>query len=78
MTTLVQLDGAARWFGAGHTEVVALHPTDLSVAGGELIAVMGPSRFGEDHTALPGRRARPAEPGSRARGEPGRGSHECS
>jgi putative ABC transport system ATP-binding protein len=47
LTTLVQLDGAARWFGAGHTEVLALHPTDLSVAGGELLAVMGPSGSGK-------------------------------
>jgi putative ABC transport system ATP-binding protein len=44
---LVQLEGAARWFGAGHTEVVALHPTDLSVAAGELLAVMGPSGSGK-------------------------------
>ena len=47
MTILVQLEGAARWFGAGHTEVVALHPTDLSVAAGELLAVMGPSGSGK-------------------------------
>ena len=47
MTVLVQLDGAGRWFGAGHTEVVALHPTDLSVAAGELLAVMGPSGSGK-------------------------------
>jgi putative ABC transport system ATP-binding protein len=47
MTTLVQLEGAARSFGSGHTEVVALHPTDLSVAAGELLAVMGPSGSGK-------------------------------
>jgi len=47
VTTLVQLDGAARWFGAGHTEVVARHPTDRSVASGELLAVMGPSGSGK-------------------------------
>ena len=47
MTALVHLEGAGRWFGAGHTEVVALHPTDLSVAVGELIAVMGPSGSGK-------------------------------
>lgn len=47
MTTLVQLEGAARWFGSGHTEVVALHPTDLSVAAGELVAIMGPSGSGK-------------------------------
>ncbi len=47
MSTLVQLEGAARSFGSGHTEVVALHPTDLSVAAGELLAVMGPSGSGK-------------------------------
>jgi putative ABC transport system ATP-binding protein len=47
MTTLVELDGAARWFGAGHTQVTALHPTSLSVAAGELLAVMGPSGSGK-------------------------------
>jgi putative ABC transport system ATP-binding protein len=47
MTTLVQLEGAARWFGAGHTEVVALHPTNLSVSAGELVAIMGPSGSGK-------------------------------
>ncbi len=47
MTTLVELRGAARWFGAGHTEVVALHPTDLAVQAGELLAVMGPSGSGK-------------------------------
>jgi putative ABC transport system ATP-binding protein len=47
MTTLVELDGAARWFGAGHTQVTALHPTSLTVDAGELLAVMGPSGSGK-------------------------------
>jgi len=47
MTTLVQLEGAARRFGSGHTEVTALHPTSLSVESGELLAVMGPSGSGK-------------------------------
>jgi putative ABC transport system ATP-binding protein len=47
MTTLVELDGAARWFGAGHTQVTALYPTSLKVATGELLAVMGPSGSGK-------------------------------
>jgi len=47
MTTLIQLVGAARRFGSGHTEVTALHPTSLSVEGGELLAVMGPSGSGK-------------------------------
>ncbi|HET9853130.1 MAG TPA: ABC transporter ATP-binding protein [Candidatus Limnocylindrales bacterium] len=47
MTTLVQLEGATRWFGAGHTQVTALHPTSLAVEAGELLAVMGPSGSGK-------------------------------
>jgi putative ABC transport system ATP-binding protein len=47
MTALVELRGATRWFGAGHTEVVALHPTDLVAHAGELLAVMGPSGSGK-------------------------------
>jgi putative ABC transport system ATP-binding protein len=47
MTTLVELDGAARWFGSGHTQVTALHPTSLTVSSGELLAVMGPSGSGK-------------------------------
>jgi putative ABC transport system ATP-binding protein len=47
MTTVVQLEGAARRFGSGHTEVTALHPTNLSVEAGELLAVMGPSGSGK-------------------------------
>ena len=47
MTIMVQLDGATRWFGSGHTEVVALRPTDLTVNVGELVAVMGPSGSGK-------------------------------
>jgi putative ABC transport system ATP-binding protein len=47
MTTLVELDGTARWFGAGHTQVTALHPTSLAVEAGELLAVMGPSGSGK-------------------------------
>ena len=45
--TLVQLDGAARSFGTGHTQVVALHPTSLTVDAGELVAIMGPSGSGK-------------------------------
>jgi putative ABC transport system ATP-binding protein len=47
MTTLVELQGAARRFGSGHTEVTALHPTTLAVSAGELLAVMGPSGSGK-------------------------------
>ena len=44
---IVKLDFAARWFGTGHTRVVALHPTTLSVVSGELLAVMGLSGSGK-------------------------------
>jgi putative ABC transport system ATP-binding protein len=47
MTVLVELQDAGRSFGSGHTEVVALQPTNLSVAAGELLAVMGPSGSGK-------------------------------
>lgn len=47
MTTLVELDRAARSFGSGHTEVVALHPTSLEARAGELLAIMGPSGSGK-------------------------------
>src|SRR5215217_5578189 len=46
-TATVRLEGAARRFGSGHTEVVALHPTNLTVSPGELVAVMGPSGSGK-------------------------------
>ena len=45
--TVVELDAATRWFGSGHTQVTALHPTSLTVAEGELLAVMGPSGSGK-------------------------------
>jgi len=47
MTTLIKLDGAARRFGSGHTEVTALYPTSLSVEAGVFLAVMGPSGSGK-------------------------------
>jgi putative ABC transport system ATP-binding protein len=43
----VQLIGAGRVHGSGHTQVTALHPTDLTVSAGELVAVMGPSGSGK-------------------------------
>jgi len=47
MTTMVELEGATRSFGQGHTAVVALHPTDMRVAAGEFVAIMGPSGSGK-------------------------------
>ena len=46
-TPIVELLGAARSFGTGHTEVVALHPTHIAVNAGELVAIMGPSGSGK-------------------------------
>jgi putative ABC transport system ATP-binding protein len=45
--SVVELRGAGRSFGTGHTEVVALHPTNLAVEAGELLAIMGPSGSGK-------------------------------
>ena len=46
-TAAVELRGVGRVFGSGHTQVVALQPTELSVRHGELVAVMGPSGSGK-------------------------------
>lgn len=46
-TPVVELGGASRSFGHGHTAVVALHPTDLRVGAGEFLAIMGPSGSGK-------------------------------
>jgi putative ABC transport system ATP-binding protein len=43
----IELVAASRVYGAGHTMVTALHPTDLTVGHGELVAVMGPSGSGK-------------------------------
>jgi putative ABC transport system ATP-binding protein len=47
VTRPIELEAAERRFGTGHTEVVALHPTTLGVARGELLAIMGPSGSGK-------------------------------
>lgn len=43
----IALVEASRTYGSGHTAVTALHPTDLVVRRGELVAVMGPSGSGK-------------------------------
>jgi len=43
----IELRAVSRTFGTGHTTVVALQPTDISVRQGELVAVMGPSGSGK-------------------------------
>jgi putative ABC transport system ATP-binding protein len=47
MTAAVELHEVRRAFGEGHTQVVALHPTSLSVNAGEFVAIMGPSGSGK-------------------------------
>jgi putative ABC transport system ATP-binding protein len=47
MTPVVELEGVTREFGEGHTRVVALHPTSLTVGAGEFVAIMGPSGSGK-------------------------------
>jgi putative ABC transport system ATP-binding protein len=47
VTVAVELHEVSRAFGEGHTRVVALQPTSLSVNTGEFIAIMGPSGSGK-------------------------------
>lgn len=47
MTVAVELHEVSRAYGEGHTRVVALQPTSLSVNTGEFIAIMGPSGSGK-------------------------------
>jgi putative ABC transport system ATP-binding protein len=47
MTGVLELRQVSRTYGAGAAEVHALRDVDLSVAAGELVAVMGPSGSGK-------------------------------
>jgi ABC-type lipoprotein export system ATPase subunit len=47
MTAVLELRRVSKAYGQGPTEVQALREVDLSVDGGELVAVMGPSGSGK-------------------------------
>jgi len=47
MTMALELRGVSKIYGSGHAEVHALREVNLSVSGGELVAVMGPSGSGK-------------------------------
>jgi putative ABC transport system ATP-binding protein len=47
MTTLLELRQVSKVYGSGPAQVQALREVDLSVDGGELVAVMGPSGSGK-------------------------------
>ena len=47
MTSALELRQVSKTYGSGPTEVHALREVDLSVEGGELVAVMGPSGSGK-------------------------------
>jgi putative ABC transport system ATP-binding protein len=47
MTAVLELCQVSKVYGSGPTEVQALREVDLSVRGGELVAVMGPSGSGK-------------------------------
>ncbi len=47
MSNAVELHDVSRAFGEGHTRVVALHPTTMTVDAGEFVAIMGPSGSGK-------------------------------
>jgi putative ABC transport system ATP-binding protein len=47
MTVMLELRGVSKVYGSGAAEVHALRAVNLSVSGGELVAVMGPSGSGK-------------------------------
>ena len=47
MTVMLEMRGVSKVYGSGADEVHALRDVNLSVRGGELVAVMGPSGSGK-------------------------------
>jgi putative ABC transport system ATP-binding protein len=47
MPAVLEIEQVARTYGSGHTQVTALDGVSLTVAPGELVAVMGPSGAGK-------------------------------
>lgn len=46
-TVIAELIGASKKFKSGNTEIIALHPTDLTLKKGELMLIVGPSGSGK-------------------------------
>lgn len=47
MTNLIEMKNVTKTYGSGHTEVVALHPTNFYLKEGEFVAIVGPSGSGK-------------------------------
>ena len=71
---LYSLRAVEKRYGEGATQVVAVAPTDLEIAGGEYVGDRRAERVGQDDAAAAARRARPARAPARSRfeGKPAR------
>lgn len=70
MTPLIRLEGVSRRFVSGEQEVTVLHPLDLDIMAGEMVAIVGASGSGKSTLMnLLGCLDRPSEGQYRFRGE---------